>query len=544
MSTVARARAIALFNPAAPKQGFLQPVFAGPPGDNKVFVQSMSRLNVIDGFLPVDWPERDCERFDNGPFADVGGESVWGFVFGSSAPLVLPWTHFRTEMSKLLSSPLLSESPLLAFDVVDTLDLKPLKTEVFTRAYQQYLSFSREAADNWRDRAILEPVLAAAIKGVKGGLPSSDERVAFFRARIREGQVLIGFDKTGGTLDRALNNAYRALQRNFPMIFPRGAKVSVQPRGSRKVTGPVPARIIVVLVGRIRHEKMQPNRSMTMDARIVDADHFAPDPGAGREPELIIVLGAQGDATEVANVGRRMGTRQTILVILSMAAPSLIRQQELERKTNLPTITFFAPFATGSSGRDPAQQIALLVDLLGAELKRSPGKLPLIANHCLLMREPVRAKQTQTEAAFRLAARALRAGALLDGSAQLYCHDFRLPTGCEEYSALLDPLFRRTHPITQLRPVGRRPTVLLLVERVENAWPSQLSRQFVEGARRLFEVRGWRILNRHDNVFEITDGQRQFGVTILDADQPPPRKARPRRHPASAERRYWWCTAR
>src|SRR3546814_21165336 len=67
----------------------------------------------------------------------------------------------------------------------------------------------------------------------------------------------------------------------------------------------------------------------------------------------------------------RMGEHPAVIVSLSTSAAPLIRDLEFQARTNLPTVTFFAPYATSMvRGRDPVAPIRPLLDIVRRETER------------------------------------------------------------------------------------------------------------------------------------------------------------------------------
>lgn len=524
MSGINQARAIAAFNPTAPASGFLQPLFAGPAGDNKSYVQILADPSRIEAFLPVAWPERDCMMLTQEPIADVGGESLWGFAFDGEAPLVLPWSAFRAAMAERVQDGLVN-NPLLQFDIVDTLDLTTLKRPVYTSAFERYRSLGRETAERWRDRAILEPALAKALgeTGSIGSEPAASNR-PYFRARISRGELFVALERPEGDVEARLNEVYQELCKDLPEIFSANAEVRVQRRARPSPRRLKPPAITVVLVGRIRQSEIDRDRWAAFDSEVVDADHFHPQLRRGRDAGLTIFLGAQSDWQLMIEVGRRMEDRRAVMVTLSTSASPLIRDLQFQEEAPYPTIAFFAPFATSTAmKRDPIQPIASLIEILRTEtLEGRTSPRSLVAQNSMLIREPMWSAQTLVEVSCRIGARALRAGAVLEGAAQLYFQGQISEHDQSQSEHLLSPLFRIEPPMERTRLEGRRTVLLLLVERIARFEPHQLSEQLYEGARRLLEMRGWRVVDGAGPHIRIADPQRQFAVTIVDQQTPLP----------------------
>lgn len=536
MSAVDQARAIAVFNPTAPAPGFLQPLFIGPAGDNQSYVQILDEPSRIEAFLPVAWPERDFMMLEQKPVAVVGGESLWAFAFAGEPPLVLPWSAFRGAMSERMQSEL-ADNPLLQFDIVDTLDLKPLKRLIYTRAFERYRRIGLETAEHWRDRAILEPALAKALHVTHGssttpkkfrtpGIPNPSRTISistkteYFRARIQDGEVRIVLERRPGSAETALSDAYRSLQQELPEIFPVDISVSIKRRARPKPIQTKPPAMTIVPVGRLGKGPIEHQHWAAVGAEVVDADHFNPERKIKPASQLTIVVGAQSDWRHMVEVGDRMRDRGVVIIVLSNSVVPLMSDLELQQATVHPTIRLFAPFATSLiMRRDPIRSISVLIEILRAENIDRSQKDPSIAQHRTLIQESSGPNQSATQVVCRIGARALRAGAVLRGAAQLYGReqfgDYDLP----EWEHLLRRLFKVRFNRFLL---GGRRTTLLLVERIGRLEPGKHQSQLFEGVRRLLEMRGWRVLDREGPQLTIADPQRQFAVTIVDEGAPLP----------------------
>lgn len=531
MTGLERARAIAVFNPTALPTGFLQPLFAGPSGDNKSYVQILRDPATINRFLPVAWPERDCTMIEEELVAAAGGESLWGFVFPGEAPLVLPWSRFREVMRDRLDDEALSGNPLLAFDIVDTLDLVERKRAVFSRAFERYGAIDREAAERWRDRAILEPALAKVVSTIRSrdARPSSVtdmsvEPTAYMRARLSDGQVTVMLEQLDGGVERALNDAYQALRASLPELFPEDVEVTVRHRSRPEQPQPTSSTITIVIVGRIRKGDVQHDKWAQIGVEVVDADHFQSERRTRRGAPLTIIVGAHADWPHMVELGGRMSGRRAVYVTLSNSVPPIKRDLKFQEAAQHPTITFFAPFATSSDfKRDSVQQIAPLVEILREESADNKDRpLPKVTQHRTLMRESVWADQGLTEASCRLSARALRAGTLVGAQAKLYLQG-RFEAGDQSrlesaFSLLFD--LQATRSLAEFE--RRRAAMLLLVERATRFESNEASRRAHPGVRELFEMRGWRILSEDSSGLRIGDGQREFSVAVLDQGQTAP----------------------
>src|SRR3546814_6223202 len=128
----------------------------------------------------------------------------------------------------------------------------------------------------------------------------------------------------------------------------------------------------------------------------------------------------------------------------------------------------------------------------------------------MLVREPIWADQDPVEVACRLAARALKAGAVLGGAARLYSQGAVGSAAHERFASALSQLFQ----IDNGEPVHidtRRAALLLLVERIAQNEPSGNHARQRQGIMRLFALRAWRIGQDPGSAFGLADGARQIG---------------------------------
>lgn len=525
------ARAVAVFNPTAPALGFLQPLLVGIGGDNRSFVQIFTAPDRLIRFSEVAWPDRDFVVLKDEPLLQIGGEPLWGFVFPDEQPLVAFWSEFRETMRARVDDPKLSDKPLQLFDIVDTLDFDEFKPGIYSRAYRAYSEMGPAAANRWRDRSILEPALARMLPTL--GLPfhrttvmdgprqESGSTLPRLRARVADGEAQVFLEGAIGEAEqRAFQDAYDLLVAQYPDLFADGVRVvaSHPPRRA----GPPSTKgdgTTVVLVGRIREGNVAYEDWLSHGVEVTDESRFDPALRLRRVPKLTILLGAQPDWPQLVETGMRMGERPAVIVSLSTSAAPLIRDLEFQARTSLPTVTFFAPYATSTvRGRDPVTPIRPLLDIVRLETERGTFfdvRRLFQAQHYMLVREPIWAKQTTLEVACRLAARALKAGAVLGGAARLYSQGAVGIADHERFAAALSNLFQ----FDMGEPVlidARRATLLLLVERIAQNEPSEHAERQRQGVMRLFELRGWRIAKDHGRAFDLEDDQRRFSVVMVD----------------------------
>lgn len=525
-----RARAIAAFNPAAPDAGFLQPLFSAPGGDNRSFVQIFTAPDIADGFYPVTWPGRDFEWLATEPVVEVGGPALWGFQFPDGERIVDHWPGFRTIMRERIESLALADRPLLLFDIVDTLDIEEAKRETYTRAYHAYAKFGQETAKRWRDRAILEPALRRALYDYQGVLRVGDrvgQHPGNLRARLENNGVLVT-DENLIDLHRqqVLQRAYEELARQLPELFPGTGLVVTgehRPRRKPRSEGQV-VRLMIVLVGEMGENAASYRPWLPDDVYVVSADHFHPDPRSETPPALTIIVGALRDWRELAAVGRRIDGHPAIIVSLSTSAATLLRDLHFQEGSGLPTISFFAPYATSPTlGRDPVKSIEPLIGFFMQELDRHP-KLNvdrlLPAPHTMLVREPLWADQRRIEVSCRVAARALKAGAAPNGRALLFSQGGISEVQQEEWSSDLAHVFDISDSRVQLP--AKRATLLMLVERQSQFAEPWHREDEWRAIRHLFEMRGWRAEDTEGHSFAVETKDRRFQVTIVDSQREVP----------------------
>jgi hypothetical protein len=538
----AAARAVAAFNPTAPEPGFLQPLLVGLDGDNRTFVQVFSSPNRIASFEEVAWPDRDFLRLAAEPVLQLGGEPLWGFLFPDEVPLAEPWSVFRMIMQERIAHPSFARRPLLLFDIVDTLELEAAKPEIFTRAFRAYAEMGTEAATRWRDRAILEPALARILPQL--GLPPhrtttvdppiGERTLPRLRARAGDDQVVVTLE--GGLGERenqALQQEYDRLAEQFPAIFPRGRAVVAMPPPRR--AGPPPPKeggVTVVLVGRLDQGNLFREDWVAKDIEVISADRFHPALRVrSRVPAVTILLGTQSDWPQLTEVAMRMGDHPTFIVFLSASAAPLLRDLDHQATTALPTVAFFAPYATSTTvGRDPVASIrpilAMLQDELSTQREFSSTRF-FPALHNLVLREPAWAEQDPVELVCRLGARAIKAGAVLGGGARLYRQGALTGTDPGFWRWSLSRLFDLDQDDHDEPISARRAGLLLLVERTAQYDPDEQRTRTPDAIRRLFELRGWDVGAGQDRSFDVEtrqvstgfdapDTQRRFHVLVVD----------------------------
>ncbi|GGO94162.1 hypothetical protein [Stakelama pacifica] len=526
-----QARAVAVFNPTAPAPGFLQPLLVGMGGDNRSFVQVVAAPGRLAGFAEVAWPDRDFIALNEEPVLQIGGEPLWGFLFPDEPPLVALWSTFRETMRTRVGDPKLAEKPLQLFDIVDTLDFDEFKPSIYVRAYRAYTEMGPTAANRWRDRSILEPALARILPAL--GLPSHRTTVVDgptgrtssttprLRARLTDGELLVFLEGAIGEAEqRGFQDAYDQLVAQYPDLFADGVRVIATHPPRRAGPPQIKAEgTTVVLVGRIREGQVSYDEWISQGVEVADESRFHPALRIRRVPKLTILLGAQPDWPQLVEAGIRMGEHAAVIVSLSTSAAPMLRDLEFQAQTNLPTITFFAPYATSTvRGRDPVAPIRPILEIVKREMEGAPffdvHRL-LKAQHNMLVREPISSNQTSIELACRLAARALKAGAVLGGAARLYSQGAVRRADHQSFAAALAHLFE----IEESEPVhieARRAALLLLVERIAQNEPSHYADSQRQGIMRLFELRGWRIGQDHGRAFDLEDDQRRFSVVIVD----------------------------
>lgn len=539
-------RAVAVFNPTAPEPGFLQPLLLGFGGENRSFVQTFSAPNRITGFAEVAWPDRDFVYLKDELVLTIGGEPLWGFLFPGEAPVVGLWSAFRAVMSGRIGDPNLESRPLLLFDIVDTLDLDDAKPDVFTRAFRAYAEMGVQAAARWRDRAILEPALARMLPRLNIQPhrttvldAPADHTLPRLRARSDNDEVVVHLEgSVGETEQSAFQREYDRLAEQFPDIFPHATRVFAGPPPRR--AGPMPLKIsgvAVVLVGRLADGDMFRGQRAAADVEVLEEQSFHPALRTRQVPAISVILGAQSDWPRLAEVGMRMGEHPAVIVFLSTSAVPLIRDLEYQANTTLPTLAFFAPYATSTvSGRDPVKTIAPLIEMLREQVAygRPFNTVDFfVAQHNLLLREPIWAEQDPIELLCRLAVRAIKAGAVLDGDARLYRQGYVDADDFGGWESAMGHLFHLTVGGATSRIDGRRAALLLLVERWAKYDPSAQREATVGAVRRLFHLRGWSIGEERGQSFDLearphpqgrgallpsdqTEIERRFSVIVID----------------------------
>lgn len=521
------ARAVAVFNPAAPDAGFLQPLFSASGGDNRSFVQLFTTPDIVEGFHPVTWPGRDFESLLEEPVVDAGGPTLWSFQFPDGERIADYWPQFRAAMRERIAEPGLARRPLLLFDIVDTLDLGDVKRETFLRAFRAYADLGEETAARWRDRAILEPALARAWLSHEPILRAGDRlgpRRETIRARLVDNMVEVhGEQVIDVERQLTMQRAYEALARELPELFPgTGVVVTAhRPRPRTSVSVARVARLQIVLVGEIGQMVGSDRPWLPKDAEVLLAEHFHPDPVSRPHPMITLIVGAHHDWREMVEVGNRIKNHPAAIIALSTTAAPLLRDLRFQDESRLPSINFFAPFATSARlGRDPVKTIEPLIGLFLERLAAdSEGDFEfghvVPSHHNMLIREPLWAGQSETEVACRLAARALKAGAVPSGYALLFSQGAVSNLQLDDWTGDFARIFSMAHSQTHLE--AKRTALMLLVQR-----QSQLGSPDREDRWRaiqdIFEMRGWRIKDAEGWSFavETVDGNRRFQVTIAE----------------------------
>lgn len=518
------AHAVATFNPAAPDAGFLQPLFSATGGDNRSFVQIFTAPDIAEGFHPVTWPDRDCVSLPSGRAVEIGGPVLWGFQFPDGERIIDHWPSFRMIMRERIEGPALADRPLLLFDIVDTLDIDEAKRETYARAYRAYAKLSEETAKRWRDRVILEPALKRALLDYQGIMRVGDrvgQHPGNLRARLERNGVLVT-DENLIDLHRqqVLQRAYEELARQFPELFPRtGLVVTGERRRPRKPRSAVDvARLTIVLVGEMAQSAASHRSWLPDGVHVVSADQIPSDPSPESRPALTIILGPLRDWRDMVAVGHRIAGHPAIIISLSTSATTLLRDLHFQEDSSVPTISFFAPYATSPKlGRDPVKSIEPLIGFFLQQLDHSPEldlDRILPAPHMMLVREPLRADQGRVEVPCLAAARALKAGAAPKGRALLFSQGQISEIQREEWSSDLAHVFNISD--SRVRLPARRGALLMLAER-QSRWAEPWQREDEWRAiRRLFEMRGWRADEEGGHSFAVETKNRRFQVMIVD----------------------------
>lgn len=521
MNEIRDARAIAAFKLMGPGEGFLQPVFAGQHGDNQNYIQVLRHPSTIERFEAIIWPDRDCFMIEEEVAASKGDESVWGFQFEGEPPLIRKWSEFCDQMVERIDSGQLADKTLLQFDIVDTLDLKRLKPKVYSAAFNRYLNLSRTAATSWRERAILEPAFEEALRSwarefspeFGTGLDKAP------RARVRNGQVHVTVGSEEAGIEDALTRALKALKADYSEIFADLSEIVIDQPNRPERTAKMRAPVLVVLVGRIAEGAVNHQRWASFGMEVVAVDHFHPRLRTGRRPELTVLVSAEADWLEVVEAQQRVEKQETILVTMSTTVGSTMRDLEFQERVARPTIKFFAPYSTSrAAGRDPLTPIGPLLQSLTSEVLNRPSERPVAAEHSLFIRETMKGRQDAVEFCCRLGARALKSGAVLEGSARIYSRGDAGDDLHAAWARLLSPLFNIEPDDRGIRSSSPRSTLLMLVERIseQHAWDTR--DMLRAGAIRLLQMRGWRIVREEGDYLTVTDEQREFQVAFSDGN--------------------------
>ncbi len=541
MSMPTFARAIAFFNPAAPDAGFVQPLLAASGGDNRSFVQVIEEPHRIEAFHPVTWPGRDFISLDTEVPLETNGPALWGFQFSDTEWIVAYWNEFRALMHERVHDPRLRDRPLLLFDVVDTLDFQDLKRETYLRAYRKYAELGEETAQNWRDRAILEPALARAWRGSAPILSAGDrvgQRTHSFRAKLVDNQVRIYSDgNVGAGMQDALQRSYEELMRMLPELFPGTGIVVSAERPRPRPIEPVAARrdeVLIVIVGDIARGIDASRSWLPRGASVVHADYFHPDPVSRPSPMLTIILGAQRDWRQMAALADRITRSPVLIVALGTTATPVLRDLQFQAEAGTPTVSFFAPFATSPKlGRDPVKTIAPLIGFLLTEFRRrteSEIEQMLPARHMMLVRESLWSDQTRPEVSCRIASRAVKAGAMPGGGAIVFSQGHVPQNQLDLWASDLSKIFR-VEESSDVQLSAKRGALLLLVERRSQMTNTGDPAGIWQTIRNLFIIRGWQVTDSEGWTFAVRTEDRKFQVTIVDEAAEIPRESAGARTP-------------
>lgn len=526
--TPEKARAVALFNPTAPGPGFLQPILSGVGGDNCTYVQLFTAPQILQGFIDIAWPDRDFVNLQEEAILEVGGETLWAFRMPDDETIVAPWLEFRELMRFYVEDHRLSDRPLLLFDIVDTLDLVDARRDVFTRAYRSYFAMGAETAARWRDRAILEPALVRQMSPGYGvsSEPDSDgylERRNFpLRVRTDERSIKVETEQyIDSTQLLRLQEAYELLAEEMPEIFPAARKVVAEnlPRKPARVFAE-PIAFRIVLVGRLQANFPEFVGTVSEDIEVVPSHHFHPKLRTGRAPRLTIILGAQADWPDMVETSMAVGENPAMVLSLSSSTVPLLRDLEFQSRVELPTITQFAPYASSPrAGRDPVAIIRPVLDILRYEMEQNPANFLrdlLLAQHNMLVRETLWADSDLVETSCRLAAKALKSGAEIDGLARIYTEGGGMLGNGHGWTEVLGDMFR-LDTSRPARTKDRGSRLQLLVERLAHGQPADEPLRQREGVQRLFRMRGWRVRPGAGTSFEVEAEDRRFSVVLVDS---------------------------
>lgn len=419
----ATGRAVALFDPTASGRGFAQPLLMGQGGDNRCFVQSFVDPERVSGLLDVAWPENDIVNLEQELTVEVGNESLWAFLTPGQAPIVAFWSRFREMMLEQLAAPELEAHPLLQFDIVDTLGLEKAKREVYARAYHAYARISEAAADNWRDRSILEPALHDAIVAAQRDrmqdAPGDDgssphKTLPGFRARIGSRGVEVKLRDPLQLPRNILEETYSDLARRFPELFRGKLKVSIdigdQAPPARERRAP---KISIVMIGRLAERGFEQQLWDVGTVEFTDISVIMRRPPTPNT--LVLVVGAQSDWGHLLDAAEKIDSTDCLVVALTSTMTPLLRDIEFQARSRHPSVTIFAPYAMSRNRRSsPLSAVRPLIDLLLHQWESEPGLRAehlFGARHSTLVRETLWADQDLVEPVCRLTARALKAAA-------------------------------------------------------------------------------------------------------------------------------------
>lgn len=517
-------RAVALFDPTASGRGFAQPLLMGQGGDNRCFVQSFVDPERVSGLLDVAWPEKDIVNLEQELAVEVGNESLWAFLTPGQAPIVAFWSRFREMMLKHLAAPELEAHPLLQFDIVDTLGLEGAKREVYARAYHAYARISEAAADNWRDRSILEPALHDAIVAAQGdrhpdalgnGGSTPHKALPGFRARVGSRGVEVRLRDTVKLPQNVLEDAYSDLARRFPELFRGKVKVHIDvPRQVAPAKERRARKIAIVTIGRFAERGFEQQLWDVGTVEFTDLSRIVRNP---LSPEtLVLVVGAQSDWGHLLDAAEKIDSTDCVVVALTSTMAPLMSDVEFQARSRHPSVTIFAPYATSRSHRsDPLSGVRPLIDLLLHQWESEPwlrAEHLIGAQHSTLVREALWADQGPVEPVCRLAARVLKSGARSHAPALLFTQG-KVPMDTLEYAATHLQGFIELAGMPPHLP-AKRASLMLLVERVDRAETFEPADRLEAGVRHLFKLRGWRIHSDAGSHFEVETDNRRFGVRI------------------------------
>jgi hypothetical protein len=516
-----KARAVGGFNLTAQSIGFLQPLFAGNDGDNQTYIQRLDGLTRIAGFESVAWPERDTVAFESAVPATVSEESLWSFTFPNETPLILPWTKFRDVLRERIESNVFADHPLLQFDVVQTLNLSESKPAIYRRAFSAYARMDHEAANRWRDRAILEPELLDALK--YDGIFTADSRQGL-RVRLLDGVARIELADFSPLAADLLDRACREIAARYETIFPNIQRIEVLPKPPRPA---LPFReskpITIILVGKLSDGELDTSVDYGREIDVINADHISNHLRQNRPSPLFLVLGRQSDWRHLIDIGNSIKHLHSLAVVFSTATEPLISDVDLQNALQIPSILMFALTRELTRKANPLTSIRPLIDIFSGIDRRSRKvfdveRMP--AKHCLLLREEIPPDYETNEIGCKVGARAIRAGARPGARIDLFVDGTIEETKGNEWEQVFEPLFATSYPSETTIPRRTRKSYLtLLADRLigERSYGPALQ----EGATRLLTMRGWRV-ERNEHGFMISDDNRQFPAVFVERKEDTP----------------------